>query len=711
MFKKSVMALALSSAGFGQFAYGEEISSSDNEIEVVNVWGTQIKASSMYLNSEDIVTKQADHISDLLRTIPGVDVGGAHSLNQRITIRSMDDKDLKISIDGAAQNTYMFHHMGNLQIHADILKSVDIEVGTNSVINGGLGGAVRFETKQAADLLAKDERAGARISAMVSDNAGHNFSLTGYGLLTDDVDFLIYHNEVDTENYKLGDKVRVEARETISYVDEVIGLEGDIKDTLLKFGWNIDNSQRVALSYETYQDKGNYSARPDMGIVTDITLTYAIEDTFNAIVPLVWPTEFTRDTVTLSYDLQFGEDSQLKATAFSNVSELMRDESAWGVNAGWEEDADLITGEAKNRGVNVLVETYHEFAGVEHDIVYGGEAIKHETEWMAEGIHPDYIGDVQTAGERSRAVAAYIQDTIAITEQFNVIPGIRHEQVSVEANVIHKRYKGTTFSFAAEYFITSDLLVKASATELFRAPELAEVFIGAGTRDLLNAELKEETGINKELSIAYQSNILGADQFSVGITYFNTDIDDYIYDYNRVEGKSGYLKDNIGDLVLDGVEAYLGYSVGNFDSQITFSAADSEINAFTQYQQFDGARIDRQQGDTYGALIKYTLPKIDAFVSWEVLHVQAISDGLNLDGARLSTAKQGFTVHNIAANWHPKMLPGTTIIFGVDNLFDELYASQSSRTGISYHPRFNVELPLIDWEPGRNIKATVAYKF
>ena len=37
----------------------------------------------------------------------------------------------------------MYHHMGNLQIHADILKAVEIEVGNNSVATGSLGGAVQ----------------------------------------------------------------------------------------------------------------------------------------------------------------------------------------------------------------------------------------------------------------------------------------------------------------------------------------------------------------------------------------------------------------------------------------------------------------------------------------------------------------------------------------------------------------------------------------
>ena len=56
-------------------------------LEEIQVWGTWVWASSLSLGEEDVAIKQADHISDLLRPIPGVDVGGAHSLNQRITIR------------------------------------------------------------------------------------------------------------------------------------------------------------------------------------------------------------------------------------------------------------------------------------------------------------------------------------------------------------------------------------------------------------------------------------------------------------------------------------------------------------------------------------------------------------------------------------------------------------------------------------------------
>src|SRR5690606_30545647 len=127
--KHLTIGVGVVSAALGVAAQAEEAADQDAKmLEAVSVWATEVRASSVSMDEEAISTRQADHISDLLRPIPGVDVGGAHSLNQRITIRSMDDKDLRIYIDGANQNTYMYHHMGNLQINANILKSVDVEV-------------------------------------------------------------------------------------------------------------------------------------------------------------------------------------------------------------------------------------------------------------------------------------------------------------------------------------------------------------------------------------------------------------------------------------------------------------------------------------------------------------------------------------------------------------------------------------------------------
>jgi len=50
-------------------------------------------------------------MSDLLRDLPGIDVGGTNSLTQRINIRSLGGTDLDIRLEGALQHANMFHHI------------------------------------------------------------------------------------------------------------------------------------------------------------------------------------------------------------------------------------------------------------------------------------------------------------------------------------------------------------------------------------------------------------------------------------------------------------------------------------------------------------------------------------------------------------------------------------------------------------------------
>jgi hemoglobin/transferrin/lactoferrin receptor protein len=104
----------------------------EQTLEAVEVWETQVTSSSLNVKSSTIETKQADHLSDLLRDLPGVDVGGTSSINNRIAIRGIEDENLDITIDGAKiSNVNMFHHIGNLLVNPDILKKADIQVGTN----------------------------------------------------------------------------------------------------------------------------------------------------------------------------------------------------------------------------------------------------------------------------------------------------------------------------------------------------------------------------------------------------------------------------------------------------------------------------------------------------------------------------------------------------------------------------------------------------
>lgn len=698
------IALGLAATSISMVSHAE--TSEEQDVERIAVWSTQVNVSSTYLQGEEIANKQADHLSDLLRTIPGVDVGGAHSLNQRISIRSMDDKDLMISIDGASQNTYMYHHMGNLQIHADILQSVDIDIGTNSVINGGLGGAVRFETKQALDLLKPEQTFGARVQYSAGDNAGSNYSLTGYGLLGNDVDVLVYFNDVERDNYEVGGGRILDANgNLIPGTDgEVRGLEGDLQDALFKLGWNITENQRVSIGYETYEDEGNYSYRPDMGLATDLAITQFLQ------IPLLWPTEFSRDTLTFNYHVDFSDNHRIRFAAYNTDSDLWRDERGWAQNPRFESRAGIITGEAQNEGINAIGEW--ELDGVffqqdNHQITYGFDYIEHDTHYR--GTFTDRVDE---SSENAESLAIFVQDRIAFNSEWTVIPGVRFNQYDIESEVVDNDFTDTTFALALEFQPNDGLVFKASITELFKGPEIGEVFVGAGLFDTANPNIEAETGTNAEFSVAYQGKVFGADSFTLGGTLFRTNVDDYIFDYAPIPGGGprDQWKANVGDMEIDGFESYLGYNLGAFKAHITYSSAESELDAFAAYQDLDGARIDRQQGDTLSASLNYDIESLDLALHWEVLSVEDVEAGLDLDGATLDNAKDSFTVHNISATWQPANIEGLRIIVGVDNLFDEFYASQSSRTGTSFHPLFG-ELYLLDYEPGRNVKATIAYQF
>lgn len=666
------------------------------DIEEMRVWGTQVYASSVGLDKEAIDIKQADHISDLLRSLPGVDVGGAHSLNQRITIRGMDDKDLQILIDGARQNTYMYHHMGNLQIHADILESVDIEVGTNSVVNGGIGGSVRFKTKEAKQLLDDGQRFGVRAQASGSTNASNDFSVSSYGQLSDSVDMLLYYNFIDRQNYEVGGGKILDSEGNVigSTNGEVRGLEGELQDILFKTGWNFSENQRLKFGYESYEDSGNYSYRPDMGLATDITIAD------NLGLPLTYDTEFTRDTVTLNYELDWGLSNTLEASLFQNESTLWRDEAA--IAELWPGSPALVEGEASNTGLNLLAESNID-TGFSHVLTYGFDLIEYETAYRSDGQ--------KQSGESSQNLAVFLQDRMEFGV-FALIPGVRYSSYDVESTVVTNDFSKVTAALAGELAVTDALLVKISTTQLFKAPDLNEVFVGAGLGEAENQNIEAEEGTNNELSVAFVDDVWGADKLAAGFTLFQTTIENHIYQYATAPAAAGggYWYDNVGDLEIDGYEAYFSYELGAFSTLLSYSDSEAVLDAFSQYSDLDGAHDSREQGATVALSVDYRFDAHNIALHWDVQHVGSVPHyDVNLDAATLNNAKEAFTVHNISARWVSDERETFSVTVGVDNVFDEFYASQSSRTGTSIHPRFG-ELYLLDYEPGRNIKATLAYK-
>jgi len=610
------------------------------EPEKVQVWGTQINSTSS-LFDEDIELKQADHLSDLLRDEAGIDIGGSHSMVQGINIRGVDELDLNISIDGATQNNNMFHHSGNLLINADILKEVDVNIGTNSVLTGGLSGGVAFETKDAQDLLYGDEKFGARIYGSYGSNNYYNTSTTLYSQLSKSIDTLMYFTYTDKQNPDDGDG------------NELTGNKGEVKNGLIKLGWDINNTNRLELSYDKYNDAGDYYIKTNFGSGYNES-----SDTQDI--------EYERTTITLNYELDLDDTIDLTATIYENEIDY---------------DPGTTEGNSTHTGYKVLAESNLALANIENAIRYGFEGYEQVSKRIESGT--------TTEKESADSFAIYLEDEVALTNNLFITPGIRYNHYKVDMNSsvdnLDKTFTNTSFALAAKYLMTNQWTLNASATELFEGPSLRETYTAYSTT--FDDDLKAVTGLNTEVGIAFaDNNIIGLDHFSVAVNLFETNIDDYIDAWSV--GKSGDYS-NDGDYEIKGFESSLSLTKAAVGARLTYSHSDSD-------NKETGDALRYEVGDSLSLNLDYQFDSLDLLLS---LTSQITFD---LDAETEDDAdKEGYNVHGVSARWIPQNTDSLTVTAGIENMFNEQYYS---------HASFSTDT-INDYEPGRNIKLSIAYIF
>ncbi|CAM3946530.1 TonB-dependent receptor domain-containing protein [Arcobacter cloacae] len=641
------------------------INASTNEttqLEEVNVWETQVISSSLNLGENAIETKQADHLSDLLRDLPGVEVGGSHSINNRINIRGLQDEDLNITLDGAKiQNVNMFHHIGNLLINPDILKKADIQVGTNSVTTSGLGGSVAFETKDGRDMLEKDKDFGARISSTYNSNNSAGGSLTGYGKVSNDVDFLLYHNYLNKNNWKDGKG------------NKGFGADGKIQNSLVKLGYNLSDTQRVAISYDILKDEGDYFPRPDMGANANAALT-GLGKTFD--------TEYTRETITLKHELMLGDKLILDTSIYSNDNELQRLEN-WigGPRSPRPDFVGTLKGNVKTVGINTKAQSNIELANTLNTFTYGATYDEQTSEvtWNSSKYGKD---------EEAKELALFAEDAIDFNNGIIITPGVRYTNYKLDSSYGNINDNQFTYGLATEYALTDTITLLASGTTLYKGVPMVDVLASDRTVMTQRGDLKAETGINKEIGFTYMNdNVLNADKVGFSFKYFRTDINDVIQSW---DGNTPVVFNN-GDLAIKGFETSFKVIKGDVTGLVTLSKSDTEFSATKKASNYE-------QGDKVTLGLNYKITR-ELETSWNSIFMKGSGDGIK------SLEKAGYGVHDVSFKYTPIAFKNLSVIAGVDNIFDKEYIAPTSRNDYARG------IFLGDYEPGRNYKVTVAYKF
>ena len=631
----------------------------------------KVQKDSVY--TEDYTpAAQASHLSDFLNVVPGVTVGGTSTVNQRIRVRGLDDTNLKVTIDGARQEGTLFYHMGDLTLDPDLLKQSEVSVGNNSVTlgNDALGGGVAFKTVDAADLLKPGQRIGAKLhTGYASNNDELLTSATVFAAPTDNIDLLAYYGKRDTSSGEDGN-----GRELFE--------DSKSENILLKAGAYVADDHHFGASFSSTEKTGIFPFRPDFPGRPDAPI----------------PQQVKRDTFGLDY--KFNPASKLidiDTNIYQTKTRTLRD-SDYVTKPGFEFDAQVKTigGKIQNTStIDTNVGTHKLISGVEH--------YKKESE-----MSRDFI---KSGSDSAKNTSIYLEDQWQ-NGKLTLTPGVRYDRYeSPEFIAGGKTYDNVVGALAASYEIAPLTQVFASYTQLFNGPDLSQaIFNSNGDKTYVNNNLKAEEGSNAEVGIVktLRDLTVAGDALQLSGKYFETNIENFI-EFVRKGGTRPGLNCGNGqpvgacqgavnsaeDFKIKGVELAADYKMNNFGMGLSYSRARSEgEKTGNSIPSVTGSNSN--SGDRYMVNLNYE-PSDVVGLGWRSTYVAAITDNKQ-------NTKPNYDVHDVYMNYEPRQIDGLKATVGVYNIFDEAYASHSSRLNTA-------DVAATDFEPGRNIKASLTYQF
>lgn len=631
------------------------------------------KAQEGSVYTEDYTpAAQASHLSDFLEVVPGVTVGGTSTVNQRIRVRGLDDTNLKVTIDGARQEGTLFYHMGDVTLDPDLLKQSEVAVGNNSVTlgNDALGGAVAFKTVDAADLLKPGQKIGAKLhTGYASNNDELLTSATVFAAPTDNIDLLAYYGKRDTSSGEDG-----EGRELFE--------DSESESILLKAGAYVADDHHFGASFSRTEKEGIFPFRPDFPSRNDAPI----------------PQQVKRDTLGLDYT--YNPASKLidvDTNIYQTKTRILRD-SEYLTKPGFDFNAQVKTTGAKIQNTSTIDTTVGS-----HKLIAGIEHYKKESE-----MERDFV---KKGSDEAKNTSVYLEDQWT-NGKLTLTPGVRYDRYeSPEFVAGGKTYDNVVGALAASYEIAPLTQVFASYTQLFNGPDLSQaIFNSGGDNTYVNNDLKAEEGSNAEIGIVktLRDLTVAGDALQLSGKYFETDIENFIQfvragkdrvGLNCATGQSGGAcqgaVNSNEDFKIKGVELAADYKMDNFSMGLSYARARSKgEKTGDSIPSVTGSGSN--SGDRYMVNLNYE-PNDVVGLGWRSTYVASITDNKQ-------NTKPNYDVHDVYMNYSPSQFDNIKATVGVYNLFDEAYASHSSRLNTA-------DAATTDFEPGRNIKASLTYQF
>jgi hemoglobin/transferrin/lactoferrin receptor protein len=635
------------------------------------------------IDAATIELRQANSLADLFRQTPSVTVGGSVSIAQKVYVRGLEDSLLNVTVDGAPQRGTLFHHIGRVSIEPELLDAVEVQAGAGEATAGfgAIGGAIRFRTKDADDLLRPGQRFGALAKAGYFSNDGHKLSGTVYGRLFGDVGFVGSMVRVDRDDMKDGGGQRLRgtsAEQNLAYA---------------KLGGDLGGGHRFSLSYEHREEKAAFGQRPNWPVLAGDRL---------------FPAEGKRQTAVANYGVTLAEGVDLEATGYWTRSRFTQDRyDRWGLYGAAIRSAGFDVRGRIQRG--------------DHDVAVG-------TEYRSDRIHSQYLAAPTVWGrwawsptvgrfeEKGDVFGVYAQDHWRIGGSLLLSYGVRYDAYDVTQITYANGAKsdGVSFNAGLEYELSQDLTFSVGYAEAFRGKEIGDAFTleKRPGRISLSPTLKPETVGNYELGLTWDRG-----PFRASAVYYSMTIDDVIFDQlgSGAPPQDAVYYENVGRFKAQGVELRAGYSSGPFSVDAYYNHYESTLNGDT-IEGYEHIGLGNSVGDNWNLTAGYEPSSKLRFETSltryaDLNNIEVLQRGVAIGwiGKTQYVDKPGYTVVDVVGSWKPFGDDRVTLLAGVYNLFDTRYRAHSSVADYNHIPGWEGIAGV--YEPGRDIRLTAAFRY
>ena len=724
--------------------------------------GNEVDSSNVgksTMTQTEINRYQANNIPSLLATLPGINLGGSLKPGgQTINIWGMGEaEDVQMTVDGATKSGFERYKQGTIFIEPELIKRLEVEKGPHDFRtgNGGFGGVVHMETKDAPDLLEEGKDVGAMLKYGYSSNDHQQvYSGAAYGRTEDGrADALVYYTKRDGDDMKLADNMPNPGNVYPVNPLRLPNTAQDLDAQLLKLNLHLTDEHSVGVSYSRSNNylwvpfsAVSYPAPPSQANIDKYGFDIASRRYLanRSTIDTTWSAKYNYEPVDnplVDLEVKYSHSNTEQTDKRGEQAFVQPTTGGRKMETGYTDDM-------------LQIENVSLFASgpLDHVLTTGVQFRKHQRDvnmWMPGTSYEvekynygHYQPNFMPAGKVDTN-SFYIQDAITLAN-FTLTPSMRYDHVrnrgqendapyynhpELGHDYSNKTYTGWSPRLSAFWKITPQTALFADFSKTWRAPVIDEQYevqgLGNRTSSSLNLNPERITGWRAGNITTFDQIFGDNDHALIRTTLFSNKIDDEIFKATGVgcaaQTAAGSMsKDcgsapmpnyrNIGSVTIKGFEIESFYDATYLFGSLSYAwMTGKHQGAYTNPWGPDVWARD-VPAPKWVAVLGTKIPAWDARVGWKGEFVRK-TDRLPSDkyGAGPLTAlgdrywdqypNDGYNVQGLFANWKPTQpyLKGTEVNLTVDNLFNK-----------SYRPMLSGENA---YSQGRNAKVSVTRFF